>query len=150
MPISSEPLIGLASPTDSLLSSREPKNTGAKQVALLAKQAETAVPNKNFEFARGLLTHALQILPEQAELLLARGFASFQVADYKSARRDFEAVVGKHPEIEAGYINLVALLFQTGLVEEALIALREGLLLHPRSLALARFMANQLFRNHQW
>ncbi|KAK9816550.1 hypothetical protein WJX72_001812 [[Myrmecia] bisecta] len=102
-----------------------------KQVTQLRAQAKHALVRHNFEEAREILTHALELDPGSYKLHRLRSVANACLQDYDSSLQDAEVVITTMPHSTDGYYHKGFALYHKHDYAGAAHAFQEGLKLNP-------------------
>ncbi|MBL8056093.1 MAG: tetratricopeptide repeat protein, partial [Anaerolineales bacterium] len=104
---------------------------GAPNVSQFVRQANDLFLGGDLAGARAALDQALQLAPDDAQLLLAQGNLALRQGDLAAARREFARAVTAAPGTAAPHLNLAAVLSLLNETAEAEAAAQRALAIQP-------------------
>ncbi|PWB44012.1 MAG: hypothetical protein C3F12_12300 [Candidatus Methylomirabilota bacterium] len=111
------------------------------EVADLTRQAEQHIAEGDLPAAQRCLNEALQLLPNEPQLITALGNVLLRLGDIEAARREFTKATVLHPEYAPAHTDLAAVLLFQGHAREAETAARQALRLQPTNLDALKVLA---------
>ena len=100
--------------------------------------SQIATRKENHKLAEKHLTNAIAMNPERDELYASRALAHYAMKNFRQALADFEKAIEVSPEQGAHHYNRACMLTLLGRAEEALLSLKEAVVLDSGFAELAR------------
>ncbi len=107
------------------------KSNWPADVVLLFRRAQELGSREEYAAARHLLDQALERIPDDPQIIVARGHVMMQQGDAETARHEFARAITIAPNYVMGHALLGLALIQQGHVDDARASLQQALALKP-------------------
>jgi len=105
-------------------------------------EAETSFKEKNYQVAASSLAYALNLLPDDPELLVAYGNLLLRLGDIEAVKNHFRKATLAAPLFAPAYTDLAAVLLSLGNGAEATAVARRALALDPENLEAQQIISS--------